>query len=82
MEWSLLVGWKVRHARDMVNVDTQVLAQARTAAVRQTVVPAITVSDQVSVVLEPDEEEYQGVAAAAQPGPSGHGGRAKIAKKG
>ena len=77
-----LVGWKVRHARDMVNVDAQVLAQARTAAVRQTVVPAITASDQVSPVLEPDEEEYQGVPAAAQPGPSRHGGRANIAKKG
>ena len=49
----------MRHAKDIMNVDTQVLAQARTAAVMQTVVPAITASDQVSVVLEPDEEEYR-----------------------
>ena len=65
----------------MASVDTQVLAQAR-AAVTQTVVPAITASDQVSVVVESDEEGDQGVAAAAQPDRPGHGGRAKIAKKG
>ena len=71
----LLVGWKVRHAKDMVSVDTQALAQARATAVMQTVVPAITASDQVSVVLEPDKGEYLGVAAAAHPDRPGHGGR-------
>ena len=66
----------------MVNVDKHALAQARASAVIQTVVPVITASDQVSVVLEPDEGEYQGVAAAAQSDRPGHGGRAKFAKRG
>ena len=78
----LIVGWKVRHAREMVTVEKQALTQARASAVRQTSVPAVTAADQVSVVLEPDEGKYQGVAAAAQPDRPGHGGRAKFAKRG
>ena len=78
----LIVGWKVRHGREMVTVEKQALTQARTSGVRQTAVPAVTASDQVSVVLEPDEGKYQGVAAAAQPDGPGHGGRAKFAKRG
>ena len=55
---------------------------ARASAVRQTAVPAATAADQVSVVLEPDEGEYQGPSIAAQSDRSGHGGRAKFARRG
>ena len=48
----LIVGWAVRHARDMVTVEKQPLTQARAFAVRQKAVKL--------VVLEPDEGEYQG----------------------
>ena len=63
----LIVGWAVRHAKDMITVEKQALTQARASAVRQTAVPAVTAADQVSIVLEPDEGEYQGVVAVAQP---------------
>ena len=66
----------------MVNVEKHPLAEARASAVTQTVLPAITASDQVSVALEPDEGEYQGVAAAAQPDRAGHGGCAQFGKRG
>ena len=58
--------------------EKEALTQARALAVRQTTVPTVTAADQVSVVLEPDEGEYQGVAAAAQTDRPGHGGRAKF----
>ena len=82
MEWPLIVGWKVRLAKDMVAVDKQALTQARAFAVRQTTIPTVTAVDQVSVVLELDEGEYQGVTAAAQTDSPGHGKRAKFAKRG
>ena len=66
----------------MIIVEKQDLTQARASAVRQTTVPAVTAADQVSIVLEPDEGEYQGAAAAAHPDRSSHGGRAKFAKRG
>ena len=78
----LIVGWAVRHAKDMITVEKQDLTQARTSAVRQTTVPAVTAADQVSIVLEPDEGEYQGATAAAQSDRPSHGGRAKFAKRG
>ena len=80
MEWTFdrRVGCA---SKDMVTVEKQSLTQARASAVRQTAVPAVTAADQVSVVLEPDEE-YQGASAAAQPDRPGPGGRAKFAKRG
>ena len=78
----LIVGWKVRLAKEMVAVDKEALTQARALAVRQTTIPTVTAADQVSVVLEPDEGEYQGVAAAAPTDRPGHGGRANFAKRG
>ena len=66
----------------MITVEKQALTQARASAVRQTAVPAVTAADQVSIVLEPDEGEYKGVAAVAQPDRPSHGGRAKFAKRG
>ena len=78
----LIVGWKVRLAKDMVAVNKHALTQARALAVRQTTIPTVTAADQVSVVLEPDEGEYQGAAAAAHTDGPGHGKRAKFAKRG
>ena len=78
----LIVGWKVRLAKEMVAVEKEALTQARALAVRQTTVLTVTAADQVSVVLEPDEGEYQGVAAAAPTDRPGHGGRANFAKRG
>ena len=78
----LIVGWAVRHAKDMVTVEKQSLTHARASALRQTAVPAVTAADQVSVVLEPDEREYRGASAAAQPDRPSRGGRAKFAKRG
>ena len=78
----MIVGWAMRHAKDMVTVEKQSLTQARASAVGQTTVPAATAADQVSVVLEPDEAEYQGPSAAAQPDRPSHGGRAKFARRG
>ena len=72
----------MRHAKNMVTVEKQALTHARASAVRQTTVPAVTAADQVSVVLEPDEGEYQGASAAAQPDRPSHGGRAKFARRG
>ena len=63
-------------------MEKQSLTHARASVVRQTAVPAVTAADQVSVVLEPDEGEYQGASAAAQPDRPGYGGRAKFAKRG
>ena len=79
---SLIVGWKVRLAKNMGAVDKQALTQARAVAVRQTTIPTVTAADQVSVVLEPDEGEYQGATATAQSARPSHGGRAKFAKRG
>ena len=73
---------EARHAKDMITVEKQDLTQARTSAVRQTTVPAVTAADQVSIVLEPDEGEYQGATAAAQSDRPSHGGRAKFAERG
>ena len=78
----LIVGWAVRHAKDMSTVEKQDLTQARALALRQTTVPAVTAADQVSIVLEPDEGEYQGATAPAQSARPSHGGRAKFAKRG
>ena len=78
----LIVGWAVRHAKDMSTVEKQDLTQARALALRQTTVPAVTAADQVSIVLEPDEGEYQGATATAQSARPSHGGRAKFAKRG
>ena len=66
----------------MMTVEKQDLTQARASAVRQTTVPAVTAADQVSIVLEPDEGEYQGATAAAHSDRPSHGGRAKFAKRG
>ena len=76
------MGWKVRLAKDMVAVNKHALTQARALAVRQTTIPTVTAADQVSVVLEPDEDEYQGAAATAHSDGPGHGKRAKFAKRG
>ena len=78
----LIVGWAVRHAKDMSPVEKQDLTQARALALRQTTVPAVTAADQVSIVLEPDEGEYQGATAPAHSARPSHGGRAKFAKRG
>ena len=78
---SLTVGWVARHAKDMVAVEKQDLNLARASAIRQTTVPAVTAADQVSIVLEPDEGEYQGSSAATQTDRTSHGGRAKFAKR-
>ena len=77
----LTVGWVARHAKDMVAVEKQDLTEARASAIRQTTVPAVTAADQVSIVLEPDEGEYQGSSAATQSDRTSHGGRAKFAKR-
>ena len=71
----------MRHAKDMITVEKQSLTQARALAVRQTAVPAVIAADHVSILLEPDEGEYQGVAAAAQPDRPSHGGRASSPRK-
>ena len=42
---------------------------------------AVTAADQVSIVLEPEEGEYQGASAAAPSDGTSHGGRAKFAKR-
>ena len=77
----LIVGWAARHAKDMITVEKH-LTQARASAVTQTTIPAVTAADQVSIVLEPDEGEYQGATTAAHPDRPSHGGRAKFAKRG
>ena len=79
---KLISGLDCAPCREIVTIEKQALSQARASAVRQTAVPVVTVADQVSGVLEPDEGEYQGVAAAAQPDRPGHGGRAMFAKRG
>ena len=65
----------------MIAVEKQDLSQTRALAIRQTTVPAVTAADQVSIVLEPDEGEYQGASAATQSDRTSHGGRAKFAKR-
>ena len=50
-------------------------------AIRQTSVPAVTAADQVSIVFEAEEGEYQGASAAAQSETTSHDGRAKFAKR-
>ena len=61
---SLTVGWAARHGKDMITVEKQDLSLARDSAIRQTSVPAVTAADQVSIVLEPEEGEFQGASAA------------------
>ena len=71
-----------RHADDMRVIGSEELTQARASALRQTTIPTVTAADQVSVVRDPDEGEYQGATSAAQSARRSHGGRAKFAKKG
>ena len=78
---SLTVGWAARHGKDMITVKKQDLSLARDSAIRQTSVPAVTAADQVSIVLEPEEGEFQGASAAAQSDSTSHGGRAKFPKR-
>ena len=61
---SLTVGWVARHGKDMTIVGKQDLALARDSAIRHTSVPAVTAADQVSIVLQSDEGEFQGLSAA------------------
>ena len=64
-----------------ITVEKQDLSLARDSAIRQTSVPAVTAADQVSIVLEPEEGEFQGASAAAQSDSTSHGGRAKFPKR-
>ena len=82
MEWTYDRGVGCAPCERYGTVEKQSLTLARALAVRQTTVPAATAADQVSVVLEPDEGEYQGPSIAAQSDRSGHGGRAKFARRG
>ena len=78
---SLTVGWVARHGKDMNTVGRQAISLARDLAIRQTSVPVVTAADQVSIVLQSDEGEYQGSSAATHSDRTSHGGRAKFAKK-